>query len=112
MLDMLKAIIVDFQESEFKPSIPRPLKITSIHGKATVCIGVRRCGKSTLMFQLMQQLLSSGVSMKNIIYINFFDDRLHPLQHEKLEIILEAYYSMYPEKKTLKPFTSFLTRFK
>ena len=100
MLETLKTVLLNFQETELKPSIPRHTKITSIHGKATVCIGVRRSGKSTLMFQLMQHLVSSGVSKKNIAYINFFDDRLHPLQHGRLDIILEAYYSMYPEKKT------------
>jgi uncharacterized protein len=99
MLETLKSLILDFQENELKPSIPRQLEIASLPGKATVCIGVRRSGKSTIMFQLMRQLLSGGVSMKNVVYINFFDDRLYPLQHEKLEIVLEAYYSMYPEKK-------------
>jgi predicted AAA+ superfamily ATPase len=47
----------------------------------------------------MQNLQASGVSRKNILYLNFFDDRLHALQHEGLGVILEAYFSMYPEKK-------------
>jgi predicted AAA+ superfamily ATPase len=68
-------------------------------GKATVCIGVRRSGKSTFMFQVMQRLVESGVSRQNILYLNFFDDRLHNLQHERLGTILEAYFSLYPEKK-------------
>jgi len=79
--------------------VPRQLDVTSLSGKAMVCIGVRRSGKSTFMFQLMQRLLNSGVSRQNILYLNFFDDRLHALQHEKLSTILEAYYMLYPEKK-------------
>ncbi len=47
----------------------------------------------------MQTLQASGVSRQNILYLNFFDDRLHALQHEGLGVILEAYFSMYPEKK-------------
>jgi predicted AAA+ superfamily ATPase len=31
--------------------------------------------------------------------LNFFDDLLHGLQHERLGVILEAYFSLYPEKK-------------
>ncbi len=99
MIDILKEIIVDAQEMKYETGVPRHLNIKAVPGKATICIGVRRSGKSTYMFQLMQQLLDSGVSQKNILYINFFDDRLHNLQHEKLGIILEAYHSLYPEKK-------------
>jgi predicted AAA+ superfamily ATPase len=51
------------------------------------------------MFQLMKSLQATGVSRQNILYLNFFDDRLHSLQHEGLGVILEAYFSMYPEKK-------------
>jgi predicted AAA+ superfamily ATPase len=51
------------------------------------------------MFQQMQQLLNSGVPRQDILYLNFFDDRLHQLQHEGLANILEAYYSLFPEKK-------------
>lgn len=51
------------------------------------------------MFQLMQRLLDNGVSRQNILHLNFFDDRLHNLRHDNLGIILEAYFSLYPEKK-------------
>ncbi|MCK5690605.1 ATP-binding protein, partial [Myxococcota bacterium] len=40
-----------------------------------------------------------GISRENILYLNFFDDRLHELQHSGLGVILDAYYSLYPEKK-------------
>jgi predicted AAA+ superfamily ATPase len=70
-----------------------------VPGKATVCIGVRRSGKSTFMFQLMKKLQDTGVARQNILYLNFFDDRLHSLQHDNLGVILEAYFSLYPEKK-------------
>jgi predicted AAA+ superfamily ATPase len=70
-----------------------------VAGKATICIGVHRSGKSTLMFQRMQHLLDKGTGRQNILYLNFFDDRLHGLQHDGLGVILEAYFSLYPEKK-------------
>ena len=50
------------------------------------------------MFQIMKELSNKGIPRQNIIFLNFFDDRLHNLQHEGLDLILEAYYSMYPEK--------------
>ena len=99
MLDILKEILLDFQDSPLVTGTPRHLAVTHVPGKATVCIGVRRSGKSTFLFQLIQRLLDSGVSKQNILYLNFFDDRLHTLQHQGLGAILEAYYSLYPEKK-------------
>ena len=99
MLQTLKEIILDFQDIELTTGVPRRITVTPVTGKATVCIGVRRCGKSTLMFQLIKHLLDSGVSRQNILYLNFFDDRLHNLQHSGLSVILEAYFSLYPEKK-------------
>lgn len=99
MINIIKEIILDFQEYALPTGVPRLLNTTIVKGKATVCIGVRRCGKSTYMFQLMQKLLDAGISRQNILYLNFFDDRLHGLQHTGLDIILESYFSIYPEKK-------------
>lgn len=98
MLATIKEIILDNQEIIYKETFPRELEITSIEGKATICIGVRRCGKSTYIEQLIQKLLKKGVNKENILYLNLFDDRLHYLQHKENNI-LEAYFSIYPEKK-------------
>ncbi len=68
-------------------------------GKATVCIGVRRSGKSTFLFQAVQRLLEHGISRRNILFLNFFDDRLRNLNGENLTVVADAYYSLFPEKK-------------
>jgi predicted AAA+ superfamily ATPase len=68
-------------------------------GKAFVCIGVRRCGKSTLLYQIIEELEAKGVKRENILYLNFFDDRLNELKHQNLSMVLEAYFSLFPEKK-------------
>jgi predicted AAA+ superfamily ATPase len=99
MIGVLKEIILDFQETDFFTGVPRRVSITPVPGKATVCIGVRRGGKSTFMFQIMRKLLDSGVPRQNILYLNFFDDRLHSLRRDSLGDILEAYFLLYPEKK-------------
>lgn len=99
MLETIKSIILDFQEIRSEIGVPRRLRIETVRGKASVCIGVRRGGKSTYLFQVIQRLLDSGVPRQNILYLNFFDDRLHNLRHDNLGLIAEAYYSIYPEKK-------------
>ena len=104
MIDFLKTLILDFQDEILQDlprftGVPRRARTVTLEGKATIWIGVRRCGKSTLLFQIMQQLLDNGVERQNFLYLNFFDDRLHFLQESGLGIILDAYYSLYPDKK-------------
>jgi hypothetical protein len=99
MLETIQSIILDFQEVNLETGVPRRLQIATVRGKAAICVGVRRSGKSTCLFQVMQRLIESGVSRQNILYLNFFDDRLHGLRQENLGLITEAYYSIFPKKK-------------
>ena len=99
MLDSLREIILDFRDAELPTGVPRRVDVTSVPGKATVCIGPRRAGKSTFLFQQVQKLLDRGVPRDDILYLNFFDDRLRFLQHEGLGIVADAYFSLHPEKK-------------
>ena len=99
MLDTIKTIIIDHQEYRPATGVPRRLHVETVRGKASVCIGVRRSGKSTYLFQIIQKLLDGGVPGENILYLNFFDDRLHKLNRDNLGLVLGAYYSIYPKKK-------------
>jgi uncharacterized protein len=99
MRETIRSVILDSQEIRLETGVPRRLRLEAVHGKAAVCIGVRRSGKSTYLFQIVQRLLDSGVPRQSILYLNFFDDRLHNLRADNLGLILEAYYSIYPEKK-------------
>jgi len=99
VLEVLKSIILDFQEAAVASGIPRRQRVEPVPGKATVCIGVRRCGKSTYLYQMIGRLLNAGVPRENILYVNFIDDRLHGLRRENIGLVAEAYYSIYPDKK-------------
>jgi len=99
MIETIKEIILDSQEMNVDSGVPRRLRIEAVPGKATVCIGVRRSGKSTYLYQVMERLRSRGVPRESILYLNLFDDRLHNLRYEGIGSIAEAYYSIYPEKK-------------
>jgi predicted AAA+ superfamily ATPase len=98
-LETVKSIILDFHEQRLETGVPRRLRVEMVRKKATVLVGVRRGGKSTLMFQLIQRLLDDGVPRQNILYLNFFDDRLHGLDGGNIGLVTEAYYGLHPEKK-------------
>ena len=102
LADVIKSMIVDFHETRPDSGVPRRLRVEPVRGKATVCIGVRRGGKSTYLFQIVERLLGSGVPRENILYLNFFDDRLHDLRHGSLALVPEAYFSLFPEKKNVE----------
>jgi len=99
LFETLKEIILNFQSEILDTGIKRHLSYELVRGKVFVCIGVRRCGKSTLLYQIIDDLEKKDVSRENILYMNFFDDRLTELKHGNLSLIMEAYYSLYPEKK-------------
>ncbi len=70
MIEILRSIILDFQEAPLETGVPRHLKIEVAPGKATVCVGVRRGGKSTYLLQVLQRLLDNGVARENIVFLN------------------------------------------
>jgi predicted AAA+ superfamily ATPase len=95
----IQTLISDFQENLGSTGVPRRTEIAIVKNKASICIGVRRCGKTTLIMQVLQKLIARGVPKENIVHVNFFDDRLYGLRNDHLDQIVQVYYGMYPEKK-------------
>jgi predicted AAA+ superfamily ATPase len=56
--------------------IQRGLKIPHIKD----IIGVRRCGKTILMYQIISTLMKDNIDVKNILYLNFDDPELTDLE--------------------------------
>ena len=63
-----------------------------------VFVGLRRAGKSYLMFRQIQRLLKKGHSADEILYFNFEDDRLAVLDTADLDLIKVCYEEMYEHK--------------
>jgi predicted AAA+ superfamily ATPase len=63
-----------------------------------VFVGLRRAGKSYLMFRQIQKLLKNGHSIDEILYFNFEDDRLAILNIADLDSIKICYEEMYDHK--------------
>lgn len=55
-----------------------------------IVVGVRRCGKSTLLFHVVDHLIKAGIDGKNILMINLEDAGL---AHYSLDEIYDAYLS-------------------
>lgn len=92
--ELFRAIISENQEYIGNIQlVERPLNIEE-NGNY-VFVGVRQAGKSYLLYQRVRQLLASGEQIENIVYINFDDERLLGMVASELDLILQAYHSMY-----------------
>lgn len=98
MKNLIKRVIVDFQERDLSHVVKRDVDLPTDSKKIVSLIGVRRCGKTYMLFYLINQLRKQ-IALENLVYINFEDDRLFPLSLKYLDLILESYYEMYPEKR-------------
>lgn len=60
-----------------------------------VFVGLRRAGKSYLMYQQIHHLLEQGHSIEEILYFNFEDDRIDAMDISDLDLIKCSYEEMY-----------------
>jgi len=95
--EILKEIITDFQERPLPDIKSRVLKIPINTEKIVTIVGVRRSGKTYHLYKLIDQLCKKGVSIENIIYINFEDERINPSDFS-LDIIIQSCREMHPNK--------------
>lgn len=95
---VIKSLIIEKQhEIPEMELMPRKLELEDTCNY--VFVGLRRAGKSYLMFQHIQSLLAEGKALiEDILYINFEDERIASIQSEDLNLILEAYHEMYSNK--------------
>lgn len=63
-----------------------------------VLVGIRRAGKSYMLYQQIQQLVAQGHSIEEVLFINFEDERITDIQKEDLHLILEAYRELFPHQ--------------
>lgn len=88
---MIKEIIYEFWEQGIPTVINRDAKIDS-SDLINDIIGVRRCGKTYLMFFKITELLKT-VDKRAIIYINFENRKLFPLKQDYFNEIIDFIYS-------------------
>ncbi len=53
-----------------------------------ILVGIRRSGKTTMLYHLVQRLIKEGVGWNQIIYINFEDERLDGFSPDEFDDIL------------------------
>lgn len=100
MRELLKLLILEFHQAQLPMPIPRQIHFQSFPEnirKAQVFMGMRRTGKTWLMYQHIHTQLQAQVPKEKLLYLNFEDDRLLSFKSENLTDILTAYCDLYPQ---------------
>lgn len=92
--DTIKILIAEYQQKVTEVSLmERNYKIEN--NLNYVFTGLRRAGKSYMMYYIIRQLLDSGYSKQEILYFNFEDDRIATIEAKDLDKIKLCYQEMY-----------------
>lgn len=94
--EQIKIIIRDFHLSSFFDVKPRELKLPVDTNKIITLVGVRRCGKTSILYDTINQL-SQKIDKTKILFLNFEDERLD-LTIDELDFVLQAYQELYPKQ--------------
>ena len=81
-------------ETYTRKSYEEEIAKKSLAGEVIVIKGVRRSGKSTLLINEIKRLISNGTDVKNILFVNFEDQRFRMFDEQTL---LEDIKNVYLE---------------
>ena len=95
--EALKYILTENTARKFPATVPRTLELPLNTTKITTLVGIRRSGKTYILYDTMRRLEASGVDRRQMIFLNFEDDRLMPIKSRELDLILSAHAELYPE---------------
>ena len=98
MKQILKSIILENQSQQLPDIQKRFIQIPINLNIIISIIGVRRSGKTYLLYDRINSLLKSGTPRENILYLNFEDERLN-LTSDSLDLIIQSYTELFPSIK-------------
>jgi predicted AAA+ superfamily ATPase len=96
---LILTLLTEFKEkiSEAKDSVARRYTFSFVPNMINVAIGMRRVGKTFMLFQEIRRLLDAQIPIERILYLNLEDDRLLPANKSDLAELLDAFYTLYPD---------------
>lgn len=94
-VEKLKRYLSEFDVTKLPTTFRRDVKVDLSLHKIIILAGIRRCGKTYELFNIMKELLGSGISSKNMIYLNFEDERLQNFQAIDFDLLLDTYRELY-----------------
>jgi uncharacterized protein len=94
----LEQLLEEQRATPLPPLTRRDIRIPELAGMATALVGMRRVGKSYVLFQEMQRLIASGTPRSSILALNLEDDRLGAVTLTTLSNSLEYLFRTGPTR--------------
>lgn len=88
--------IIDAQAAALPTLTHRDVWLPAVPGKATAVIGMRRAGKTSLLWQILANRHAAGTERSGLLYFSFEDERLAGLQMQDLELLVEEFFCLNP----------------
>lgn len=97
--ELLRSRLQEFREDGLPAYADRVFDITFHKDMATTLIGVRKAGKTYATYQIIGQLIRTGIlaDLNQVCYLHFDDESLMALRVEHLSQIDEALLQINPD---------------
>lgn len=105
---IIRQKIIDAQATALPELTRRDSWLPSVKGKATAVIGMRRAGKTSLLWQILAQRHASGTPREGLLYFSFEDERLADMEVQDLDLLVETFYQINPTWRDARRVTFFL----
>lgn len=99
MRELLHRKLVDALAAPVPRFTRRDVRLPKVPRKAVAVIGMRRSGKSTLLWQVIAGRIAAGVPREALLYFSFEDELLAGMSAADLHILEEEYFRMHPEMR-------------
>lgn len=96
-MEVLEEVIAEFHEFGVPEAKERELTLPLNVDVAVSVYGLRRTGKTHLLYLAMRKLIENGLPIERIFYVNFEDERLAGISARDLSTIVQLYYKHNPD---------------
>jgi predicted AAA+ superfamily ATPase len=90
-----KYVLTLWKDMKLPEVIERKIELDLDADKVIVIAGVRRSGKTSLMFQHIKELMKRKVTKDNVIYVNFENERLIATKATDMDDLLVAHSQIF-----------------
>ncbi len=105
---VLRQRIADSLSTPVPPLTRRDVRLPAVRGKAHAIIGMRRSGKSTFLWQCLNDRLTSGSPREALLFLNLEDERLSGMSAADLGGVIEEWFRQSPGIRDRTTATLFL----
>lgn len=89
-------VVADARARPLPQPTPRAVRLPLAAGKADAVVGMRRAGKTWLLFARVRALIEAGTPRADLLYLDFEDERLGDVSAADLGALVDAHYRANP----------------